>query len=283
MRTSGGFGERQPATETQAEIDGHNAGFWDELCGSSLARSLGIVEITPQTLKLFDTTYMGYYPYLIGYLDRDVLGGEERVLEIGLGFGTVGELLARRQADYYGLDIAMGPVSMMRQRLDWLGIPDSTQRVTQGSALEIPHPDASFDHVYTIGCLHHTGDIPRAVGEVHRVLRPGGKALVMLYNGRSIRHLGLPIAARVSRRWRQNREEELRRTYDANEAGDAAPHTDFLTPAEARKIFSHFTSTQIDIQNIQDVGFRRYRIPRKRLLGNVARVVGLDLYITAEK
>jgi SAM-dependent methyltransferase len=275
-------GEGSPAASDQAAIDARNAGFWDELCGSALARSLGIVEITPESLARFDATYMGYYPYLSGYVDREPLVGK-RVLEIGLGFGTLGQLLAERGADYHGLDIAEGPVAMMQQRLTWLGIGDVARRVTQGSALDIPHETGSFDYVYTIGCLHHTGDIPGSVNEVHRILRPGGKAIVMLYNARSLRHLALPLAARVSRRWRANRDEELRRTYDANEAGDAAPHTDFVSPGEARAIFSSFSQVQVDIQNLQDVGFGRFRIPRRRLLRNAARIVGLDLYITAEK
>ena len=82
-----------------------------------------------------------------------------------------------------------------------LGAADAEQRVVQGSALEIPHPDGTFGHVVSIGCLHHTGDLPRAVAEVHRVLEPGGTAMVMLYNRHSLRQLVLRCAgARRPRR-----------------------------------------------------------------------------------
>src|SRR5207245_4997879 len=45
--------------------------------------------------------------------------------------------------------------------------------------------DNSFDLVYSHGVLHHTPDTARAVREIHRVLRPGGRAVVMLYHRNS--------------------------------------------------------------------------------------------------
>ena len=50
-------------------IDEQNKAFWDELCGTGLARSLGITEITPASIARFDDAYMQYYPYLARYLD----------------------------------------------------------------------------------------------------------------------------------------------------------------------------------------------------------------------
>ena len=84
------------------------------------------------------------------------------MLEIGLGFGTVGQILAARGARYRGVDIATGPVAMMRDRLRWLGRTTESDAV-RASALELPWPEDTFDVVVSIGCLHHTGDLPRAV------------------------------------------------------------------------------------------------------------------------
>src|SRR5205814_4952916 len=97
----------------------------------------------------------------------------KRVLEIGLGYGTLGQLIATRGADYHGADIASEPVGMMRQRLSWLGLPKD--QVVQASVLELPFADGAFDYVYSIGCLHHTGDLERSVQEVYRVLAPGDR------------------------------------------------------------------------------------------------------------
>src|SRR2546422_6785844 len=138
---------------TQIELDRQNASFWSELCGSGLARSLGISGDEPDALERFDASYFGLYPYLGGYVERFDLSGRS-VLEIGLGYGTLGQYIAERGAVYHGLDIAATPVEMMQHRLQQGRFGDPT-RVRQGSALENPWPAETFDFVYSIGCLHH--------------------------------------------------------------------------------------------------------------------------------
>ena len=149
------------AVAVQPDIDDANAGFWNELCGTNLARELGLTDASPASLERFDRAYLDLYPYLAGYLRAPEMAGRH-VLEVGLGYGTVAELLARAGADYHGVDIASGPVAMARARLERVpgARPDQVQ---QGSALELPFPEASFDRVVSIGCLHHTGDLGRAV------------------------------------------------------------------------------------------------------------------------
>ena len=274
------------SADGQSAIDRRNSAFWNELCGTGLARSLGITEITPASLERFDEAYMAYYPYLARYLSELPVEGRE-VLEIGLGYGTVGKILADSGARYHGADIAAGPVSMMRDRLRWLGRPDE-DAVLQASALELPWKDASFDVVVSIGCLHHTGDLPRAVSEVHRVLTAGGTAFVMLYNAHSFRQLIVVRRERLRAvRARRSSSERVRAMYDANTAGEAAPHTDFVSRRGVRRLFGAFSKVTIDTQNFDALTptfrGRTAVIPRERLLGNVARVLGLDLYIHARK
>ena len=110
------------SADPQSSIDERNRTFWDELCGTGLASSLGITEITPASLARFDEAYMAYYPYLARYLRLLPVESRE-VLEVGLGFGTVGQILAARGSNYHGADIAAGPVAMLRDRLRWLGRP----------------------------------------------------------------------------------------------------------------------------------------------------------------
>lgn len=270
----------------QAEIDAENARFWDELCGSGLAKSLSISDRTPASLARFDGAFLALYPYLRRYMERMELRGK-RVLEIGLGFGTVGEMIARHGADYHGLDIADSPVMMMRHRLRQLELP-ADDRVVRGSALAIPHPAGAFDAVVTIGCLHHTGDIPGAVDEVRRVLRQGGVALVMLYNAWSFRQLLQVSCTRLRAALAGSFArvpERIRAMYDTNLEGLAAPHTDYVSPVGARRLFRGFSDVRVDIQNFDSYSVLRglLSVPRRLLLGNVARVLGLDLYITARK
>jgi ubiquinone/menaquinone biosynthesis C-methylase UbiE len=175
-------------------------------------------------------------------------------------------------------------------RLALLGMDDEGQgRVQQGSALDLPFADASFDYVYTIGCLHHTGDIARSVDEVRRVLRPRGRAVVMLYHKHSFRQLVLVPRARV-RTAVQQRDgrpltELVRAMYDTNQAGDAAPHTDFVSRREVRRLFQGFQGVEVRARNFETYVLLRGRIVvrRERLLGNVDRLLGLDLYVVADR
>lgn len=271
-----------------ADIDRRNAEFWEELCGSSLARAVGITDNRAESLSRFDHAYMTMYPYLASYVTSEDLSGK-RALEIGLGYGTLGQFIASHGCEYHGLDIAAAPVAMMRHRLALLG-QDGEGRIQQGSVLDIPHPHGSFDYVYSIGCLHHTGNLQRAVSEVYRVLAPGGKAIVMLYHRHSFRRLlQVPVKwvrnALSKRRQYESFGEVVRALYDANSKGEAAPHTDFVSRSDVRRLFSRFSEIRIDIQNFDTYMFLRGRIviPREKLLNSLGRVLGTDLYVVAKK
>jgi SAM-dependent methyltransferase len=261
---------------SQQAVDAQNAAFWDTLCGWNLAQRAGITGRAEDDLRRFDELYLGFYPYLSGYVAQDF--GGKKVLEVGLGYGTLGELIASRNADYYGADIAEGPVAIMRRRLSWLGLPED--HAVQASVLELPFADATFDYVYSIGCLHHTGDLERSVQEVHRVLVSGGRAVVMLYNRHSLRRFRYSVVRALHGRRGKSLDDELRGIYDAHDSGEAAPHTDFVSRGEVRRLFRDFARVKIDVQNFDGYAFG---IKREWFLGNLARVVGLDLYIVADK
>jgi SAM-dependent methyltransferase len=267
----------------QPYIDAENSSFWDELCGTNLAREIGITDASPASLERFDQAYLDLYPYLPGYLRAPDMCGR-RVLEIGLGYGTVAELLACAGADYHGLDIAEGPVAMARERL--ARVPGARpDQVRQGSALDLPFPDGSFERVVSIGCLHHTGDLWRAVAEARRVLRPGGELLLMLYNRRSARRVLLWPLLDVRHRLvagAPTPEAWLRHANDGRAAGDSAPHTDFVTAAELRGLLHGMRDVRIDRRSIDRVPLGPLEISRARLMRlGLDRLVGLDLYATA--
>src|SRR6478735_7751813 len=103
-----------------ANIDQANAEFWNELCGSQLAESLGLNDHSPNSLRKFDDAYFEMYPYLLPFIGPQRWKGK-KVLEIGLGFGSLGQRIAEAGADYYGLDIAENPVRMINQRMELIG------------------------------------------------------------------------------------------------------------------------------------------------------------------
>jgi SAM-dependent methyltransferase len=120
---------------------------------------------------------------------------DQRVLEIGLGQGAESEQLIRRSARWSGLDLTPESVERVRARLELRGLPYDNLR--EGSALDIPWPDGSFDVVFSHGVLHHIPDIRTAQAEIHRVLRPGGTLVAMLYARHSLNY---QFSIRVVRR-----------------------------------------------------------------------------------
>lgn len=264
-----------------------NAGFWNEPCGTALARSLGITTIDAESLDRFDQAYFEMYPYLLPYTDALELRGK-RVIEIGVGYGSLGQHLAARAGSYQAVDIAEEPVGLLQQRLALIGKPQDW--AVQGSALSLPIADASVDVVVSIGCLHHTGNLPKAIEEVERVLVPGGYALVMVYNRHSLRRLiNVPknrLNVGLGRlRNAGGANEAVRRMYDSNTAGDAAPHTDFVSVGDVKRLFRAFSTVQVDRRNFDDYHLLRGRIwlRRRWFLGWLDRLLGLDLYIVAVK
>jgi hypothetical protein len=88
-------------------------------------------------------------------------------------------------------------------------------------------------------------------------------------------------AALRSLRRRGDSEEEMRGAYDRNVEGEAAPATEYSSVREARRLFSDFSEVSVRRENFDE--FLNPVLPRRRMLGLPARLIGLDLYITATK
>jgi SAM-dependent methyltransferase len=108
--------------------------------------------------------------------DRDVL-------EVGCGMGTHAALLAGRGARLTAVDLTEPAVKMTTRRLALRGLEG---QVLQADAERLPFPDASFDLVWSWGVMHHSLSFERCVLEAHRVLRPGGRLVLMVYHRHSL-------------------------------------------------------------------------------------------------
>ena len=102
-----------------------------------------------------------------------------KVLEIGCGLGTDGAQFAEAGADYTGVDLTEVAVELARRRFELFDLPGTFQTA---DAENLSFTDESFDLVYSHGVLHHTPETGKAIQEIHRVLRPRGRAVVMLYH-----------------------------------------------------------------------------------------------------
>ena len=147
-----------------------------------------------------------------------------------------------------GIDLTPHAVDFTRQRLALHGL---RSRLLVTNSERLPFEDASFDLVYSWGVIHHSPDTPAAVREIRRVLRPGGRARVMIYQQRSLvgAMLWLRYALLAGRPWRS-----LREIYAQHLE---SPGTKAYTPGEARGMFSDFA----------DVAVRSELCPGDLLLG----------------
>lgn len=100
------------------------------------------------------------------------------VSDIGCGPGWLTVNYASNGARVYAIDLTSRAVSLTTEFLRYYGL---RANVGEGNAEDLVFKDNFFDLVVASGVLHHTPDIFRAMKEVYRVLKPGGKAKLTLY------------------------------------------------------------------------------------------------------
>jgi 2-polyprenyl-3-methyl-5-hydroxy-6-metoxy-1,4-benzoquinol methylase len=116
------------------------------------------------------------------FLKPDLVSGKQ-VLEIGCGMGTHAEMLLRNGACLTAVDQTALAVELTRRRLE---LKQLDARVLQQDAEKLTFPDRSFDVVWTWGVIHHSSSTEQCVSEISRVLRPGGRLMMMVYYRRSL-------------------------------------------------------------------------------------------------
>ena len=118
------------------------------------------------------------YQYLPSVAEFD-LHPDKRVLEVGMGLGTDILQFARNGSNVSGIDLTQNSVDTVTGRFDLNDLDGDFKRA---SFREIPFEDNTFDIVYSFGVLHHSPFMDEGIEEVRRVLKPGGKAIIMLYH-----------------------------------------------------------------------------------------------------
>lgn len=122
--------------------------------------------------------YNVYYSYLPQVAEFENHSGE-KVLEIGVGVGTDILQYAKNKSEVYGVDLSRNSVEITRLNLKRLGLEAKFLDVADAESL--PFADNTFDLIFSFGVLHHTPNTEKAIAEIRRVLRPEGKAIIMLY------------------------------------------------------------------------------------------------------
>ncbi|HKV40207.1 MAG TPA: class I SAM-dependent methyltransferase [Blastocatellia bacterium] len=234
------------------------------------------------------------------------------VLEVGCGLGTDAVRFAQAGAHYTGIDLTRRAVDLTRSRFETEGLRGEFR---VADAEQLPFEAERFDLFYSHGVLHHTPDMASAIAEAHRVLKPGGTAMVMLYNRYSynyyinimaIRRLGARMlrfdwGPRMIHRltgesierleefqemYRRDRLQLLDRGTFLNNNTDGVgnPLARVYTRREARRIFHDFTSvrTEVHFLNKRWIPLVGRFLPRG-FESALASVAGWHLWIIARK
>lgn len=142
---------------------------------------------TPGTAEFFERLLASrreYGPWIAEALDYSGSNGLD-VLDVGCGQGIDLANFARAGARVTGVDLTPRHVELANAHLHALGLGGSA---VHGDAERLPFDDQSFDRVSSNGALHHTPNMAAALREIHRVLRPGGEARIVLYNRNSLHY-----------------------------------------------------------------------------------------------
>jgi SAM-dependent methyltransferase len=231
--------------------------------------------------------YENYAPWMKATLRFERFAGQ-RVLEIGPGLGTDHAEMARAGARLVALDLTSRHLELTRKRFELEGLRAEAVR---GDAERLPFPAGSFDAVYSFGVIHHTPDMPAAVEEIRRVLRPGGLALLGLYHRHSAFYWihtmllrGLVLGGLITKGHRRLLSEIEYRAPGS----DAVPLVQVLSRADCRRLCVRFGSVELQTAHIELSHFlplfRPGRLPRvRRLLERVAKRWGWYLIVSARK
>lgn len=145
------------------------ADFWDaNPCGGRW-----------ENYREFMTWIQRTEPYAFSVLNSYEWRGKT-VLEVGCGQGTTVNYLPSLGANVFGMDLSFNSIMGTRVGAIELG-SGSKLWLLQADAEAIPLASASYDIVISFGVLHHTPDTAGAIREIHRLLKPGGQAIVMVY------------------------------------------------------------------------------------------------------
>jgi len=150
------------------------------------AHTLGYQYVTEPDLEVGSAEFFAHiqpwmnpfkFPWIMVRIEREaeILKGKH-LLEVGCGMGYDSLEFLKRGVRVTATDLTPNAVKLTRHHFQIEGV--KAEEVRTANVLDLPFEDKTFDAVWANGVLHATGDTGRAVREVHRVLKPGGRAII---------------------------------------------------------------------------------------------------------
>lgn len=157
----------------------HN--FWNkQSCGTQFSNK---EKYTKEFFEEIEKDRYSKEPEILSFADFKS-GKNKKVLEVGVGAATDFLQWAKNGAELYGIDLTPEAVAYAQHRLELYHC--SAKDIKVADAENLPFDDNFFDIVYSWGVIHHSPDTPKALKEIIRVLKPEGKAKLMVYNRKSV-------------------------------------------------------------------------------------------------
>ncbi len=229
----------------EADIKRKNLDFWTTNVpgiNNQISRDMaGTIDF----YKKVDEVRYRQEPYLIEFFTKFLKPGLVS-LEVGCGLGSDLRKFSRFGLRVTGLDYS--PENAYLSKLG-LQLYNLNGKVVAGDAECLPFPENSFDLVYSWGCLHHTPHTQKGVDELFRVLRPGGKAMVMLYH-KGYQFWYMLICYWLGFRWLdRNLQDYISNKYDQT------PLSRMHSRRQLYKIFEKFNEVNIRVVTFGGIQF----------------------------
>ena len=243
--------------------------YWEkEPCGTS---DWIVGEAPPRTRDWFRWVEQHRYeqePHIFGSAQFTRWAGQ-KMLEIGVGAGSDHLQFARAGAICHGVDLTEAACETTRQHLALYGLQSNLQRA---DAERVPFEDAFFDLVYSWGVIHHSEKPEVIVDEIHRVLRPGGQFVGMMYQRHSLVTYKLWVrrALLAGKPWRS--------LADVLWNHMESVGTKAYQEGELRKMFAKFS--RVEITPVATVYDRKWLGPIGKLVPDI---LGWNLAIRAQR
>jgi ubiquinone/menaquinone biosynthesis C-methylase UbiE len=248
--------------------------FWqaNPLCAGAIPHPLGTKEYfeyydqlreSNETLEFSDALHE--YQQFTG----------KKVLDVGSGNGYVLGNYAQQGAKVYGVDISQTSIDLCKRRFEYQGLHG---HFYVANAEEMPFQSDAFDCVCSMGVLHHTPDMEKAIGEIYRVLKPGGRLIVMVYHRNSaLYRFKFPLMRMVTGKSLQQLVNEV--------DGLGNPRGSVFSKTEIREILGNFKNLQIFVASLQPwmVLPRKLRFISPHSLRRFEKYFGWFLYVKGSK
>lgn len=250
----------------------------DDACGSHYVTEAeeGTLEWYLEAERYRYGVYAPWMAEVMEFADH----ADEDVLEIGAGMGTDLAQFAKHGSRCTDLDLSAGHLQHAQRNFGLRGL---NARFFHGDGEGLPFEDNEFDVVYSNGVIHHTPNTSQVIQEIYRVLKPGGKAIIMVYAENSWhywRQIVFELGIRQGELGRWSPNESMSKSVEIS-SKDQRPLVKVYTAARLREMFKQFGSVDICKRQLIDTEIPSFM--RRISVDTWMRLMGWNLIVKATK